>query len=144
MDECKTGVHDCSDHSTCVNTLGSFSCKCHSGYRMSGKTCVDINECADGNEKWAVTQNVKMAHCDSNAYCENVPGNYTCTCNEGYFGDGIICVEDRGTTMVQGMALIPYKNIFKLGIPIHFFASFFCEVIWVNQCHLFLDTISAV
>ena len=101
MDECKTGAHDCSDDSTCVNTLGSFSCKCHSGFRMSGKTCVDINECVNGDEELVqlniVTQNGKITLCDPNAYCENVPGNYTCTCNEGYSGDGIICVEDGGT-----------------------------------------------
>ena len=68
--------------------------------RIAYQTCVDINECADGDEEWAVTQNVKMAQCDPNAHCENFPGNYTCTCNEGYSGDGIICVEDGGTKQI--------------------------------------------
>ena len=39
--------------------------------------CVDVNECTDGTPP-----------CDTNAACENTDGSYTCTCNDGYTGDG--------------------------------------------------------
>lgn len=40
----------------------------------------DTNECNSG------------AHdCHSQAYCNNTDGSFTCTCNEGYCGDGRLC-----------------------------------------------------
>ena len=40
----------------------------------------DINEC-DQN----------MHGCDSNATCTNTNGSFTCSCNDGYSGDGMTC-----------------------------------------------------
>ena len=45
---------------------------------------LDINEC-DSNP------------CDTNAFCENFDGTFTCTCNSGFTGDGMSC---------EGMRLI--------------------------------------
>ena len=45
--------------------------KCHS---------TDIDECATG-----------VANCAIAATCMNTDGNYTCSCNIGYTGDGITC-----------------------------------------------------
>ena len=39
----------------------------------------DIDEC------------VTLSPCDRNATCTNTPGSFTCACNEGYSGDGLIC-----------------------------------------------------
>jgi len=40
----------------------------------------DVDECAMNN-----------GGCSPHAYCTNTPGNFTCTCIEGYFGDGFNC-----------------------------------------------------
>ena len=41
----------------------------------------DIDECANDADD-----------CDTNAACTNTPGDFTCTCNQGYTGDGVICM----------------------------------------------------
>ncbi len=40
----------------------------------------DIDECSNG-----------QAVCDANALCTNTDGGYTCTCKDGYDGDGQNC-----------------------------------------------------
>ena len=40
----------------------------------------DINECKR-----------KLDNCDANADCSNTVGNFTCTCKDGYEGDGVSC-----------------------------------------------------
>ena len=40
----------------------------------------DIDECRLGTDD-----------CDDNAKCDNTPGSFECTCNEGYSGDGKNC-----------------------------------------------------
>ena len=41
----------------------------------------DIDECTTAAD----------ARCDTNAGCTNTIGNYTCACNGGYEGDGLMC-----------------------------------------------------
>ena len=49
IDECKLGINDCGFGSICLNTPGSYQCKCPEG--MKGKYChEDINECDDKQE----------------------------------------------------------------------------------------------
>ena len=31
-------------------------------------------------------------NCSTNAACTNTPGGFTCTCNQGYTGDGVTCM----------------------------------------------------
>ncbi len=42
---------------------------------------LDINECNDD-----------MDNCDPNAECINTLGSFTCSCNQGYSGDGVSCI----------------------------------------------------
>jgi len=41
---------------------------------------LDINECSTNN-----------GGCDTQAVCTNTPGNFSCTCKLGFFGDGFSC-----------------------------------------------------
>ena len=41
---------------------------------------LDDDECTDGTH-----------NCDPNASCQNIGGGFTCTCNDGYSGDGVTC-----------------------------------------------------
>jgi len=41
---------------------------------------IDVNECL-----------INHGGCDANAKCENTPGSFSCSCNQGYFGNGFVC-----------------------------------------------------
>ncbi|XP_063116667.1 nephronectin isoform X3 [Cavia porcellus] len=85
VDECATGRVSCPRFRQCVNTFGSYICKCHKGFDLmyiGGKyQCHDIDECALGQHQ-----------CSGFARCYNVHGSYVCKCVEGYQGDGLSCV----------------------------------------------------
>ncbi|XP_041108588.1 thrombomodulin-like [Polyodon spathula] len=72
IDECKMGHNLCDQDRVCVNTPGSFECKCKSGFvEMNGK-CEDVDEC-------------RRYPCEHD--CKNIPGSYQCSCFEGYIQD---------------------------------------------------------
>ncbi|KAL4228481.1 hypothetical protein ACF0H5_011528 [Mactra antiquata] len=79
LDECKLGFHDCHVNAICINTFGSYECRCLNGYRglgvpdvwANGRNCYDNDECA-------------MNFCPWSAYCVNYPGTYECICKEGF------------------------------------------------------------
>lgn len=39
VNECATGQEECSEFARCVNTIGSHSCFCLSGFTGDGKNC---------------------------------------------------------------------------------------------------------
>ena len=41
INECKLGTHNCGPRGTCtcINTVGSFKCRCRKGYRWDGQRC---------------------------------------------------------------------------------------------------------
>ena len=49
IDECKTGVHQCPSDSQCVNTIGSYQCKCNEGMKQTSSLPPDgIGKCEKG------------------------------------------------------------------------------------------------
>ncbi|KAK4832248.1 hypothetical protein QYF61_021600 [Mycteria americana] len=92
IDECSTGKAVCSYNRRCVNTFGSYYCKCQLGYELkyiSGRyDCVDVNECVTNTHT-----------CNLHAECLNTEGSFKCKCKQGYRGNGFDC------------AVIPEKSV---------------------------------
>ena len=63
INECDVTKSPCGQNSKCINTAGSFECRCDKGFKHIPDRCVDIDECKTGGHV-----------CDINAYCYNVPG----------------------------------------------------------------------
>lgn len=52
VDECASQRHHCPH--ACVNTPGSYECRCEDGFRVEGRVCVGTYEsCSDGSEGWS-------------------------------------------------------------------------------------------
>jgi hypothetical protein len=58
---------------------------CDPGFEPSPEGCVDVNECT-------------AIPCSADATCANTEGGFTCTCNEGFEGDGTECAAAGCTT----------------------------------------------
>jgi thrombospondin 2/3/4/5 len=88
IDECRERSAKCGPNTRCVNTDGSYTCACLTGYMVSNSSngCVPIpGVCADG-----------VTICDKNANCRSLGGRrYGCKCKVGFAGDGFICGSDR-------------------------------------------------
>ncbi|XP_051994144.1 nephronectin-like isoform X1 [Xyrauchen texanus] len=84
VDECVTGHAVCPRFRKCINTFGSYICKCHDGFDLqyiNGKyQCIDVNECSSGQHQ-----------CGPYATCYNTPGSYKCKCKDDYRGVGYDC-----------------------------------------------------
>ena len=71
----------CPDNEQCVSA-STFDCQCKKGFtRYDAGSCVDEDECSNSE-----------ANCNKNADCFNTEGSYTCSCKQGYFGDGMSCL----------------------------------------------------
>ncbi|XP_042316543.1 epidermal growth factor-like protein 6 [Sceloporus undulatus] len=84
IDECSTGKAICSFNRRCVNTFGSYYCRCQIGYELkyvNGRyDCIDVNEC---------TANIST--CNFHAECINTQGSFKCKCKPGYRDNGFEC-----------------------------------------------------
>ena len=57
-------------------------CECKEGYNGDGKeSCIDIDECETETD-----------NCHKHADCINEEGSFECLCNDGYYGDGVLCI----------------------------------------------------
>lgn len=90
VDECATGLAECSPDAACIDTPSFYECACNPGYEGDGKTCTDVDECQT------------LAHdCDVNGLCTNEPGGFSCACAPGFEGDGKAC-DARYTAVSAG------------------------------------------
>ncbi|XP_046846620.1 scavenger receptor cysteine-rich type 1 protein M130-like isoform X4 [Xenia sp. Carnegie-2017] len=96
FDECSLQLHNCSSNSQCINTMGSFSCICKSGY--TGTNCTDINECS-----------LSIDNCHEKATCMNTEGSFLCKCKHGYQGDGTLCSEKNDKKYMLEIRLTNHK-----------------------------------
>ncbi|XP_059151338.1 fibrillin-1-like isoform X1 [Physella acuta] len=90
IDECSSMPGACKN-GRCLNTMGSYRCVCDKGYKtdVSGKKCIDINECRQDPKPCEFT-------------CSNTEGSFVCGCPPGYVlnMDGLTCRDlDECTTM---------------------------------------------
>ncbi|XP_027464361.1 epidermal growth factor-like protein 6 isoform X1 [Zalophus californianus] len=117
IDECASGKAVCPYNRRCVNTFGSYYCKCHVGFELKyvrGRyDCVDINECA-----------VNTHTCSLYANCLNTQGSFECKCKQGYKGNGLQCsvipensvkevLRARGVIKDRIKKLLAHKNMKK-------------------------------
>ncbi|XP_063313825.1 epidermal growth factor-like protein 6 isoform X1 [Pelobates fuscus] len=117
IDECALGKVTCPFNRRCVNTFGSYYCKCQHGFELkyvNGRyDCIDINECLMNTHK-----------CSVHADCLNTPGSFMCRCKQGYKGSGHDCSAIPDKTVkesprIVGSAkdtikkLLAYKNSLK-------------------------------
>uniref|UniRef100_A0A8C4N2X2 EGF-like domain-containing protein n=1 Tax=Eptatretus burgeri TaxID=7764 RepID=A0A8C4N2X2_EPTBU len=85
VDECQENPKICGDRGHCVNSPGSFSCSCLTGYQPNMRSpgpfhamkdiihCIDVDECL-----------VDPGVCSVGGNCSNNPGSFSCTCQNGY------------------------------------------------------------
>ncbi|XP_077474073.1 toll-like receptor 8 [Stigmatopora argus] len=103
IDECATGSNLCPYDRQCVNTFGSYFCKCRHGYDLKyvqGKyDCVDVDECASGGNK-----------CSAQAVCLNTAGSYKCKCKSGFRGNGFECSAIPDSQLSPGLLDVPFGN----------------------------------
>ncbi|XP_067687043.1 uncharacterized protein [Haliotis asinina] len=80
VNECDLDPTICSSQQSCIDTLGSYQCRCPEGFRKQGQEY--INECEAGANP-----------CQDKFQCVNTAGSFSCHCQEGYTQVGQQCVD---------------------------------------------------
>ncbi|XP_040846648.1 adhesion G protein-coupled receptor E1 isoform X2 [Ochotona curzoniae] len=71
IDECLSN-RTCPRESDCINSAGSYTCRCHNGFVFRNSACQDIDECK------------AIQPCPEHAICHNTVGSYHCVCKQGF------------------------------------------------------------
>ena len=117
VDECERNEDNCHENAQCINTEGSFTCSCNTGYTGNGVNCsskilIEMNylfwfkkrlnvlkeviTCFSSSVSTDVDECALNEHtCNVNANCTDTDGSFNCTCREGFEGDGFSCTGDN-------------------------------------------------
>ncbi|CAG5110199.1 Oidioi.mRNA.OKI2018_I69.chr2.g4625.t1.cds [Oikopleura dioica] len=93
VDSC--ALSPCQADSTCANDGDDYTCTCNAGFYY-GTVSVEGSS-GDWRDEDACHVDVCASAnpCDADASCaNNADGSQTCTCNAGFYGDGIECFVD--------------------------------------------------
>uniref|UniRef100_A0A8C4T440 Fibrillin 2b n=1 Tax=Erpetoichthys calabaricus TaxID=27687 RepID=A0A8C4T440_ERPCA len=133
VNECKVFPSLCS-HGTCRNTIGSFRCRCNSGFALNAeeRNCTDIDECR-----------ISPDLCGHGS-CVNTPGSFDCECFEGYESGFMMmknCMDidecERDPLLCRGGTCINTDGSFECTCPPgHELSSDGVSCVDVNECEL--------
>ncbi|XP_066128193.1 adhesion G protein-coupled receptor E5 isoform X2 [Saccopteryx bilineata] len=81
VNECTSGQSPCHKSTHCLNSVGSYKCRCRPGWKPvpgspngpNSTICEDVDECSSGKHQ-----------CDNSTLCNNTLGSYTCLCRPGW------------------------------------------------------------
>ncbi|KAM6148692.1 adhesion G protein-coupled receptor E5 isoform 2-T2 [Erethizon dorsatum] len=81
VNECTSGQNPCHSSTHCINTAGSYVCRCRRGWKPvpgspngpNNTVCEDVDECSTGQHQ-----------CHNSTVCVNTLGSYRCRCRPGW------------------------------------------------------------
>ncbi|XP_027899534.1 stabilin-2 isoform X1 [Xiphophorus couchianus] len=90
----------CHPNASCIYVgPGQSDCACKAGYMGNGHTCEAVNQCVTAN-----------GGCHFRASCLLLSSQWTCVCDDGYAGDGLLCY---GTVDQELMVLQNASDFFR-------------------------------
>ncbi|XP_069699307.1 von Willebrand factor C and EGF domain-containing protein-like isoform X2 [Periplaneta americana] len=128
IDECSVNNSWLCHGGTCMNTVGSFMCRCRPGYQLVGHMCMDVDECTQNKGTVGMCDQVCINVPDVNEcsrvpslcnyVCVNTFGSYQCLCPSGYTisGDRKSCIIH--TSPVVETASINNRNKYNAVIEV--------------------------
>ena len=99
LDDLECDIDNGGCDQICINTIGNFHCNCSEGYLLND----DGFSCDGEKTAFMIVYNFSISFniadideclsspCHSDAICNNTGGSFTCTCVNGYTGDGFQC-----------------------------------------------------